>query len=425
MLAKELRSAGRRGLTRGFQASSGAMDRLGQDGGVRRSQRSSPELSVAPMMAWTTRHQRYFARLLAPTTTLWTEMVVDQTVVHCGDRLWQHFGHHDVEHPLVLQVGGNDVEAMRRSAELAQDWGFDEINLNVGCPSKTVAKNAFGASLMLKPDLVRNIVTSMQSVSQVPVTVKCRLGVDDCDDYAFLYNFVASIPECDHFIVHARKALLNGINTRQNRAVPPLMYDRVYQLCEDFPDKKFTLNGGLSSVQDVQEVLAAQPKLQGVMLGRAAYKNPCLLTNLEYHVLGETSVASLTRRDVFDRYEKYAIEMVDKGFRHRDIIAPLANLLADQKYGKGFRKVLMCSEKPKGQRTPDMESLLQEARECVSDEIFDRPIVEELTEASVFAETKSTTSTDSKPVAEAENALDDSLLEDCPCEAALEAKASA
>ncbi|GBG28501.1 tRNA-dihydrouridine47 synthase NADP+-like [Hondaea fermentalgiana] len=339
--------------------------------------RARPELSVAPMMAWTTRHQRFMARILAPTMTLWTEMVVDQTVVHCGDKLWQHFGHDDTEHPLVLQLGGNSVEAMRQSAELANEWGFDEINLNVGCPSKTVAqKNAFGASLMLRPELVREIITTMQSVSSVPVTVKCRLGVDDQDDYAFLYNFVASIPECDHFIVHARKALLNGINTRQNRAVPPLIYERVYKLCEDFPDKKFSINGGIASVKDVQAVLEAEPRLHGVMLGRAAYRNPCLLTNLEYHILGNETVASLTRREVFDRYAEYAIEMSKRGYRTRDIVAPLGNLLAEQQFSKSFRKVLMCSDKPKGERNPPMEDLLQEARACLSDEILDKPIVD-------------------------------------------------
>jgi len=336
-----------------------------------------PELAVAPMMKWTTRHQRYFARLLAPRTTLWTEMVVDQTIVHRQDDLHLFFGHHESEHPLVLQLGGNSVEAMRTSAELAQQWGFNEINLNVGCPSEKVAgKGEFGARLMLKPDLVREIVTTMQRVVDIPVTVKCRLGVDDNDEYEFAKNFVASIPECDHFIIHARKCILKGLDPKANRTIPPLHYDRVYRLCHDFPDKKFTLNGGLCTVKQIQDVLEEEPLLHGVMLGRAAFHNPIILSNLEYHILGNRQVETLTRAKIVEKYTKYCEEMtVEESPSLTELFSPFANLFTNVRGARRFRTALFQNSLPRNKRSSDISQIISDSLQHILDEDLHKPIV--------------------------------------------------
>ncbi|CAK8993080.1 tRNA-dihydrouridine(20/20a) synthase (U20-specific dihydrouridine synthase) (U20-specific Dus) (tRNA-dihydrouridine synthase A) [Durusdinium trenchii] len=254
------------------------------------------ELSVAPMMAWTTRQQRWFMRLMARRAVLYTEMVVDSTVAHRLDDLDEFYGFEEVQHPVVLQLGGNSPERLAQATALAEQWRFDEVNLNCGCPSDVVAKNEFGASLMLKAANVREMVAAMRSQVSIPVTVKCRLGVDDHDDYDFVRSFVEELaPVCDHFLIHARKCLLGGLSPKQNRNIPPLQYDRVFRLCSEFPDKKFSLNGGLTSVDQIVDIVDRHPELHGIMIGRAAYHNPCMFIELEYRLFGETGCIGKTR----------------------------------------------------------------------------------------------------------------------------------
>ena len=237
-------------------------------------------IAVAPMMDWTDRHCRYFMRLLSPSAMLYTEMVT-AAAIHHGD--YETLLAYDAsEHPLALQLGGSDpglmVEAARRGAE----FGYDEININVGCPSDRVQSGQFGACLMANPDSVADCVQAMLADVDVPVTVKTRIGIDDEDSYEFLKRFVDTVRAagCRKFVVHARVAILEGLSPRENRSVPPLQYDRVFQLKQDLPGLDIVLNGGVTSIDQVDEILM---KVDGVMIGRQAYHDPFLLARLENH----------------------------------------------------------------------------------------------------------------------------------------------
>ncbi|MFB9067272.1 tRNA dihydrouridine(20/20a) synthase DusA [Pseudofulvimonas gallinarii] len=237
------------------------------------------QLSVAPMMDWTDRHCRVLHRRLAPAALLYTEMVHAQAVVR-GDRA-RLLGYSDEEHPLALQLGGSEPALLAQAARIGADEGYDEINLNCGCPSERVQEGTFGACLMREPARVADCVAAMIAAvpSRVPVTVKCRIGVDDQDDYEGLERFVATVAEagCRTFIVHARKAWLKGLSPKENREIPPLDYERVFRLKHEHPQLTIVLNGGLATVGAVKSVL---PKVDGVMLGRAAYHTPWILAEL-------------------------------------------------------------------------------------------------------------------------------------------------
>ena len=250
------------------------------------------KLCVAPMMDWTDRHCRYFHRLLAPNARLYTEMVTTGAVLH-GDR--EHIlGFSAAEHPVAIQLGGSEPAELAASARIAAEFGYDEINLNVGCPSDRVQRGAFGACLMREPGLVRDCLAAMREAVTIPVTVKTRLGVDECDSWAFLRDFVGTVAESgvDTFIIHARKAWLKGLSPRQNRKVPPLDYQRVYRLKQEFPTLTVVLNGGLA---DGEAVAAALARVDGVMLGRAAYQNPWLLAGLQARWFQRPAPGSRTR----------------------------------------------------------------------------------------------------------------------------------
>ncbi|MHA1113717.1 MAG: tRNA dihydrouridine(20/20a) synthase DusA [Alphaproteobacteria bacterium] len=240
-------------------------------------------LSVAPMMGWTDRHARYFLRLIAPRALLYTEMVPSGAIVY-GDAA-RFLGHDPIEHPLALQVGGGDPAELGECARTARGFGFAEINLNVGCPSERVQRGTFGACLMKEPDLVAACVAAMGAASDVPVTVKCRIGVDELDSEAALHDFVGRVAEagCETFILHARKAWLKGLSPKENREVPPLDHDRVYRLKSAFPNLEIIINGGIESADAAAGHLA---HVDGVMIGRAAYRNPWLLTEMEPRLLG-------------------------------------------------------------------------------------------------------------------------------------------
>ena len=231
-------------------------------------------LSIAPMIDWTTTDYRYFARLFNPHTYLYSEMISTSAILHGNtERLLRH---HPDEHPLVLQLGGADIDEMTRCSEIGQQYGFDEININVGCPSDRVQHNKIGACLMAEPKTVASLVKSMQAAVDIPITVKHRIGIDDFDSYEFMYDFVDTVAEagCQRFIVHARTAWLQGLSPKQNREIPPLRYDDVYRLKQDFPQLFIEINGGITSLADIQYHLQ---HVDGVMIGRAAYQNPYIM----------------------------------------------------------------------------------------------------------------------------------------------------
>lgn len=235
---------------------------------------TNKRLSVAPMIDWTTTDYRYFARLFNPHVYLYTEMISTGALIH-GNRA-RHLRFDTLEHPLVLQLGGADISEMTQCAEFAQQHGYDEVNINVGCPSDRVQHNKIGACLMAEPNTVADLVKHMQAAVDIPVTVKHRIGIDDFDSYEFMLDFVEKVAAagCTRFIVHARTAWLQGLSPKQNREIPPLRYEDVYRLKQDFPQLDIEINGGIDTVKDIEAHLQ---HVDGVMIGRAFYHNPYLL----------------------------------------------------------------------------------------------------------------------------------------------------
>ncbi len=235
---------------------------------------TNKRLSVAPMIDWTTTDYRYFARLFNPHVYLYTEMISTGALIH-GNRA-RHLRFDTLEHPLVLQLGGADISEMTQCAEFAQQYGYDEVNINVGCPSDRVQHNKIGACLMAEPHTVADLVKHMQAAVDIPVTVKHRIGIDDFDSYEFMVDFVEKVAAagCTRFIVHARTAWLQGLSPKQNREIPPLRYEDVYRLKQDFPQLDIEINGGIDTVKDIEAHLQ---HVDGVMIGRAFYHNPYLL----------------------------------------------------------------------------------------------------------------------------------------------------
>jgi tRNA-dihydrouridine synthase A len=258
-------------------------------------------LSVAPMMDWTDRHCRYFLRLLAPRTLLYTEMVTTGAILF-GDR--ERFLRFDpAEHPVALQLGGADQDQLARCAETGAARGYDEINLNVGCPSDRVQNARFGACLMAEPELVAACVRAMRAAVEVPVTVKTRIGIDDRDSYEFLHRFVAAIAGagCRTVILHARKAWLSGLSPKENRELPPLRYETVHRIKTDFPELEVIANGGIRTLDQARAQLAA---VDGVMIGREAYQNPYALAEWERALLGSAAPAP-SRAEIIERLLPY------------------------------------------------------------------------------------------------------------------------
>ncbi|OGO91132.1 MAG: tRNA dihydrouridine(20/20a) synthase DusA [Coxiella sp. RIFCSPHIGHO2_12_FULL_42_15] len=280
------------------------------------------QLSIAPMMGCTDRHFRYLLRLISRQVLLYTEMVTTSAVIH-GDR--HHLlGFHPAEHPIALQLGGCDPKALADSALIAQDFGYDEVNLNVGCPSDRVQAGQFGACLMKQPALVAECVNAMQQAVKIPVTVKCRIGVDDQDTYSALVNFILSVADagCQTFIVHARKAWLNGLSPRENRTIPPLHYEVVYALKKDFPQMEFIINGGISSLMEVKQHLM---QVDGVMMGRAAYANPWLFAEADQLFFGAEATSPSIKAVVL-AYLPYVAMQLGAGVKLRAMTRHLVGL---------------------------------------------------------------------------------------------------
>ncbi|MEZ9158495.1 tRNA dihydrouridine(20/20a) synthase DusA [Vibrio lentus] len=247
------------------------------------SKYAANRLSVAPMLDWTDRHCRYFHRLLSQQTLLYTEMVTTGAILHGkGDFL----EYNEQEHPLALQLGGSNPVDLAACAKLAGERGYDEVNLNVGCPSDRVQNGRFGACLMAEPELVADCVSAMKEVTDIPITVKTRIGIDDQDSYEFLTKFVSTVSEkggCDQFTIHARKAWLSGLSPKENREIPPLDYDRAYQIKKDFSDLVIAVNGGITTLEQTKEHLQ---HLDGVMIGREAYHSPFILAEVDQQIFG-------------------------------------------------------------------------------------------------------------------------------------------
>ncbi|WP_281170131.1 tRNA dihydrouridine(20/20a) synthase DusA [Vibrio pacinii] len=265
--------------------------------------------SIAPMLDWTDRHCRYFHRLLTSETLLYTEMVTTGAIIHGkGDFL----AYNQEEHPVALQLGGSNPQDLATCAKLAAERGYDEINLNVGCPSDRVQNGRFGACLMADPKLVAECVAAMREVVDVPVTVKTRIGIDDQDSYEFLTDFVSIVSEqggCDQFTIHARKAWLSGLSPKENREIPPLDYPRAYQLKKDFSHLTIAVNGGVKTLADTQAHLE---HLDGVMVGREAYQNPYILSEVDQLIFGLDKPVK-KRRQVVEEMYPYIEQQLTQG----------------------------------------------------------------------------------------------------------------
>jgi len=269
----------------------------------------SRRLSIAPMLNWTDRHYRYLVRLISRHALLYTEMVTTGALIH-GD-VERHLVFNAEEHPVAIQLGGSDPEELARCAALATDWGYDEINLNVGCPSDRVQSGRFGACLMAEPELVGECVTAMRESTDRPVTVKCRIGIDRDDSYEPLEDFVGTVAEfgCDTFIVHARKAWLQGLSPKENRDIPPLRYEYVHRLKAQFPQLHISINGGIKSLEAALEQLE---KVDGVMIGREAYQNPWMLAEADRLIFMDTHPVA-SRAEVVQGYAEYIERQLKKG----------------------------------------------------------------------------------------------------------------
>jgi tRNA-dihydrouridine synthase A len=293
-------------------------------------------IAVAPMMDYTDRHCRYLLRLLSPGALLYTEMVTAQALAH-GD-VERLLAFDRAEHPVALQLGGSDPDLLARAALLGERFGYDEVNLNVGCPSDRVQSGRFGACLMAEPGLVADCVRAMREAVGVPVTVKCRIGIDHHDDYAFFENFVGTVSAAGvrTFVVHARKAHLQGLSPRENREVPPLRYEVPQRLKQERPDLEVILNGGLRSAAQVRAWL---PYFDGVMLGRQVYQDPYLLAELQREFL-DPAWPLPTREDVVARYADYVERMAAAGHRVPLMLRHAQGLYAGQPGARAWRRLL-------------------------------------------------------------------------------------
>ncbi|MBS7816213.1 tRNA dihydrouridine(20/20a) synthase DusA [Wohlfahrtiimonas chitiniclastica] len=292
--------------------------------------------SVAPMLNWTDRHCRYFYRLMSKQALLYTEMVTTGAILH-GDTD-MHLRFNAKESPIALQLGGSDPKDLQTAAKIAEDYGYTEINLNCGCPSDRVQKGRFGACLMTEPELVAECFDTMQSAVNIPVTIKNRIGIDHQDDYAFVHRFIDVVSQagCKTFTVHARKAWLSGLSPKENREIPPLDYDRVYQLKHDFPELMLILNGG---IQSPEQGLSVMNNLDGVMLGRAVYHSPFLMNEVDHLYFGDEA-SDQSPFDVLAALKPYVESELAAGVRVHHIGRHLLGLFNGYPKSRQWRRHL-------------------------------------------------------------------------------------
>jgi tRNA-dihydrouridine synthase A len=291
---------------------------------------------LAPMMDWSDRHCRMFWRQLSKESLLYTEMITAPALIN-GDHK-KLLDYNNEEHPIALQVGGSDPKQLAHAAKLAEQWHYDEINLNCGCPSDRVQQGTFGACLMAHPQLVADCIKAMQDACSIPVTVKHRIGIDDQEDYPHMLEFVETIAAtgCKTFIVHARKAWLNGLSPKENRDIPPLRYELVYQLKRERPDLEIIINGGIDHLDACHEHLK---HVDGVMLGRSAYHNPYLLASVDQEFFGSTK-STLDRTEVIQNYVPYIVDELQQGTRLQHITRHILGLFHGMPGGRNFRRVI-------------------------------------------------------------------------------------
>jgi len=298
------------------------------------------KVSVAPMMDCTDRHERFFLRLISKNVLLYTEMIVSEAINRGDKKKLLEFNIE--EKPVALQVGGSSPKLLAEAAKVGEEFGYDEINLNLGCPSKKVQKNKFGACLIKEPSLVADCLNEMRSATSVPVTVKTRIGYDQVDDYESLYNFISTLKQTGvkTFIIHARKAMLGKFTPKQNLNIPPLKYEMVYNLKKDFQDLEIIINGGITSTQQVIEHLN---KVDGAMIGRAVYHSPYLLADIENKIFKNTNVP--TREEIIEKLIFYIKNEIKKGTRINQVMRHTLGLFHGQTGASFWKKYLsenMC-----------------------------------------------------------------------------------
>jgi tRNA-dihydrouridine synthase A len=296
-------------------------------------------LCVAPMMDWTDRHCRYFLRLVSPRSRLYTEMITTGALMF--GNVPRHLDFDPAEHPVALQLGGSDPQALAHCARLGEAWGYDEINLNVGCPSERVQTGSFGACLMAEPALVADCVAAMRDAVALPVTVKHRVGIDSVEDYAFVRDFVGTVAAAgaSAFLVHARNAILKGLSPKENREIPPLKFDYVYRLKQDFPQLTIVINGSIATHEAIAREL---DHVDGVMLGRASYHNPYLLAEAEEYCFADAS-APRTRAEIVQALVPYARAQLASGVHLRAIAQHVLGLYHGRSGVRAWRRMLSDS----------------------------------------------------------------------------------
>ncbi len=315
-------------------------------------------ISIAPMMDCTDRHDRYFLRLIAPHVLLYTEMITTNALIH-GDYSGL-LAFHPLEHPVALQLGGSDPQALAQCAKLGETVGYDEINLNVGCPSDRVKAGRFGACLMLEPQLVADCIAAMNEAVNIPVTVKCRIGIDHQDSYAALVNFIEKISHagCPIFIIHARKAWLNGLSPKQNREIPPLQYEIVRQVKQDFPTLTIIVNGGIKNLAEIDEHLRF---VDGVMIGREAYANPYFLAAIEKKYFSSPEEVR-SRQQVIEQLLPYVEEQLKNNIKLSSMTRHILGLFHGEKHARIWRRHLSENAHRAGAGITTISEALQHVR---------------------------------------------------------------
>ena len=311
---------------------------------------------IAPMMQYTDMHDRYLLRLISKKVFLYTEMIATGSLIY--GKCFNQLDFNKEEHPVGVQLGGSDVKDLIECSKKCEQYGYDEINLNVGCPSDRVQKGKFGACLMLEPELVKDCLGGMKNSVHIPISIKCRLGVDDNESYEFLHNFISIVKESgiNIFIIHARNGILKGLSPRQNRNIPPLKYDYVYKLKKDFPDLEIIINGGIKSIEECHNHLS---KVDGVMLGRSAYENPFILKNVESEIFG-LELQDISKKEILNQYIDYVERKLSEGHDLGRMMKHLFGLSRGDKYAKSFRiKILEVIKKNSlKDHKKDLEDLL-------------------------------------------------------------------
>ncbi len=320
------------------------------------NQQYKPIIAIAPMMQYTDRHFRYLMRLMSKHVLLYTEMVTTGAILFGPrDRLLRF---DEAEHPVAIQLGGNDPHALKQAAKIAYEYGYDEINLNVGCPSDRVQEGQFGACLMAKPHLIAECVDAMSQTASVPITVKTRIGIDDNDSYEFLQDFVQIVSKagCRTFIIHARKAWLNGLSPKQNREIPPLRYDVVKQLKQDFPELTIIVNGGIKTFEDMQHHLSYA---DGVMLGRCAYETPYLFSEIDQQFFNDEKLP-ISRLELIKQFLPYLEKEMAQGTPFYSMVRHCLGLFHGVSGGRAFRRFLSESARLKQGQIALLEHKLTE-----------------------------------------------------------------